>query len=501
VVLDAASTAPLWRQIYDAIRAAITDGRWAPGARLPATRVLAADLALSRNTVTAAFDQLRAEGYITRRVGAGSFVADTLPETLLTVRFAAGHAAPRTHHRPVEPQRILSRRGRAIATSCTAFSVSDDVKTARGGGWRVPPFRTGVPALDEFPAALWSRVAGRRWRSRSVPLWGGAPAGERPLRTAIRDYLGSARGVRCEAEQVVIVNGSQQALDLVARLLLDPGDQVWMEDPGYPGARAAFQAAGADLVAVACDADGLEVEQAICAAPSARLAYVTPSHQFPLGSVMSVFRRRTLLDWASKSGGWIVEDDYDSEYRYASRPLPSLQGLDTTERVIYVGTFSKTLFPALRIAYVVVPSVLVDAFTAACTVTHRHVVPQTQLTLADFLAEGHFHRHVRRMRALYEERQAALVSVAARELDVHLEVSPAPAGMHLVAWLRGGMCDVTFASVASAHGLYVGPLSQYAINTPPRGGVLLGYAAFPPATLGKAAVRLAAALGRAPGSR
>jgi GntR family transcriptional regulator / MocR family aminotransferase len=516
VLLDAASATPLWRQVYDAIRTAITAGQWAPGARLPATRVLAADLRLSRNTIAAAFDQLRAEGYIKQRVGAGSFVADVLPDTLLTLRIRAPGATrtrerPGTPHQPrdrdrpkgisaprpepvSEPLRLLSRRGRAIATTFASLSGTDAVNAIGRHGWRPPPFRTGVPALDEFPRALWSRLAARRWRKRDVPLWGGAPGGEQALRSAIRDHVASARGVRCEADQVVVVNGSQQALDFASRLLLDPGDEVWMEDPGYPGARVAFQAAGAELVPIPCDIDGMNVEQAMRTAPRARLAYVTPSHQFPLGGVMNVLRRRTLLRWAADTGAWIIEDDYDSEYRYASRPLPSLQGLDTTERVIYVGTFSKTLFPALRIAYLVVPPVLVESFIAACSLSHRHVPTQSQLIVADFLADGHFHRHVRRMRALYEERQTALLENVKRELDAHLDVSPAAAGMHLVAWLRTATSDIAFARAASIHGLYLGALSRYAMITPPTAGVLLGYAAFPPVTLRKAVVRLARAL-------
>jgi GntR family transcriptional regulator/MocR family aminotransferase len=304
--------------------------------------------------------------------------------------------------------------------------------------------------------------------------------------------------VRCEASQVIVVTGAQQAVDLAARILLDPGDTAWVEDPGYQGARGALIAAGIRLAPVPVDAEGLDVRRGARSAPGARLVYVTPSHQYPLGVTMSLNRRLALLEWASASGAWILEDDYDSEYRYAGRPLAALQGLDTAGRVIYAGTFSKVLFPALRLGYLVVPPELVDAFIAARALADRHSPSVTQAALADFIDGGHFARHVRRTRALYAERQAALVHAARRTLGGLLEVAPAEAGMHLMGWLRAGVDDRAAARAALTRAVDVPPLSAYrARPTRPsdRGGLMLGYAAYAPREIDEACGRLALALG------
>jgi GntR family transcriptional regulator/MocR family aminotransferase len=293
---------------------------------------------------------------------------------------------------------------------------------------------------------------------------------------------------------VIVVGGSQQGLDLAARVLLDSGDAVWMEEPGYPGARAAFAAAGARLVPVPVDDEGLRVEAGERAAPEARLVYVSPSHQYPTGATMSASRRLALLAWAARAGAWVVEDDYDSEFRYASRPLPALQGLDGAGRVVYVGTFSKTLLPALRLGYLVVPDALVDTFRAARAVVDRQSPIVDQAVLAEFLEAGHFARHVRRMRALYAERQAALVEAARHRLDGLLEVRPAGAGMHLVGWLPPGADDARAAAGALAAGVESRALSRCALQPLPRGGLMLGYAAYTPQRIRRAVERLAGAL-------
>jgi GntR family transcriptional regulator/MocR family aminotransferase len=490
VVVDADSAMAMHRQVYEGLRSAIVEGRIAAGARLPSTRALAAELSVARNTVTAAFEQLRAEGYVAGRSGGGTRVRDVLPERLL--RFSS-RATPRPRTDRGAGQAAasastptLSRRGAALVEAARLFPAAEQGPAA---------FRVGMPALDDFPVALWGRLVSHRWRS-PPPLGMSDPAGYAPLRRAVAAYVSAARGVRCAWEQVVIVNGSQHGLHLAARLLLDPGDEAWMEDPGYPGARSALLAAGARLVPVPVDADGLRVDEGRRRAPGARLAYATPSHQFPLGGTMSPRRRLELLAWAREAGAWVVEDDYDSEFRYSARPLPSLQGLDAHGRVLYLGTFSKTLFPALRLGYMVLPEGLVDAFAAARSLGDRHPPVVDQAVVADFLEEGHFARHLRRMRALYAERQQVLVEAARRELAGALDVPPDPAGMHLVGWLPPGADDVDAAGRAARHGVVVDALSPYCMEPPERPAVLLGYAAVRTPAIRLGVTRLAEALGK-----
>jgi GntR family transcriptional regulator/MocR family aminotransferase len=463
VGLDPYSAAPRHRQLYDALRAAILAGRLAPGARLPSSRTLAAEVGCSRNTVLAAFEQLSAEGYLNGKVGSGTTVAVTPPDSALRVP-----TAPRAPRAAPGRRALPARRGARLAT---VHVVQHGVTGSR-------PFRPGVPALDEFPSSIWSRLVARWTRAapRSLLEYGPA-AGYPPLREAIAVYLREARGVHCAVEQVIIVSGSQQGIDLTARVVLEPGDSVWLEDPGYPSARAALAAAGMRVCPVPVDAEGLDVADGARRAPQARLAYVTPSHQFPLGVTMSLARRLALLEWARRSGGWILEDDHDSEYRYASRPLAAVQGLDRTGCVIYLGTFSKVLFPALRLGYLVVPPSLVDAFTAARDLVDRHSPSLTQAALADFIADGHFARHIRRHRTLYAARQAALVA-AARRVAGALDVAPADAGMHLVGWLPAGVDDRTVAAAAAEHGVEAPPLAAYRARAAGRGGLVLGYSGY-----------------------
>ena len=481
--LDRGAGVPLHRQLYEGLREAILTGRLRPGARLPSTRTLASDLGASRNTVLAAFGQLLAEGYLAGRVGAGTTVASTLPETLLRAHVEAAGAG-RPGRRP-----RLSRRG--VLLVGTRVTTTRTPALAR-------PFRPGLPGLDLFPFDLWARLVARRWRRVPRQLLDyGDPAGHPPLREAIAAHLREARAVRCEAAQVIVVTGAQQAVDLAARVLLDPGDTAWVEDPGYLGARGALIAAGIRLAPVPVDAEGLDVRRGSRRSPGARLVYVTPSHQYPLGVTMSLHRRLTLLEWASRSGAWILEDDYDSEYRYAGRPLAALQGLDTAGRVIYAGTFSKVLFPSLRLGYLVVPPELVDAFVAARALADRHSPSVTQAALADFIDGGHFARHVRRTRALYAERQAALVRAVRRTLGGLLEVSPSEAGMHLLGWLPAGVDDEAASRTALARDVDAPPLSGFRTRPPragERGGLVLGYAAYTPREIDDACARLAAAL-------
>ena len=484
VVVDTEAAAPLHRQVYAGLRDAIVAGRLRTGARLPSTRDLAATLRVARNTVITAFDQLRAEGYATGRRGGGTRVSSVIPDDLLRARPAAPppRAAPKPPAPPPPPK--LSRRGAALAAAGRGFLPSAEAPQA---------FSLGVPALDEFPYRLWARLVARRWRHPPA-LGYGDPAGFAPLRRAVAGYVASARGVRCSAEQVVIVSGAQHGLDLAARLLVDPGDSAWVEDPGYPGARTAFLGAGARLVPVPVDGEGIQVSAGRRRAPRARLVHVTPSHQFPLGGAMSPRRRLELLAWAREAGAWIVEDDYDSEFRYAGRPLPSLQGLDEHARVLYLGTFGKTLYPGLRMGYLVVPGSLVDAFAAARSAGDRHPPLFDQAVVADFLDEGHFLRHLRRMRRLYAERQQALVEAARRALAGLLEVPAEAAGMHLVGRLSAGASGAEAVACAARHGVVVVAASRYASRPPEREHLLLGYTAIPIPAIHRGVERLAAAL-------
>ena len=478
VELDPALELPLFRQVYRGIRDAVLGGRLAAGASLPPSRGLAAELGVSRNTVTLAYDQLVAEGYLQGRPRSGMQVATTLPSRTAPkpVRSAAGSGAG--------PPRV-STRGQTIAAV--------PIPGLAWSGTPPRPFRPGVPALDLFPLRLWSRLVHRRLR-RPPPLGYGDPAGYAPLRAAIADYVSAARGARCVADQVIVVNGSQQGVDLAARVLLDPGDEAWMEDPGYPGARAALLAAGATLVPVPVDEEGLRVADGVRSAPRARMAYVSPSHQFPLGATMSASRRLELLRWAAGSGAWILEDDYDSEFRYSTRPLASLQGMDQEGRVVYIGTFSKTLLPALRLGYLIVPSGVAQTFRAVRAASDRHSPVLDQAVLADFLTEGHFARHVRRMRNLYAERQGVLVDAIQRSLGGRLEVRAAGAGMHLVGWLQQGSDDAAVSAELWEAGLEAPPLSRYGLVRPARPGLLLGWAGYTPEAIENSVERLARVL-------
>jgi len=464
VAIDRKAPEPAYRQVYDQIRATILDGRIAPGTQLPATRSLAREVGVSRNTILTAYDMLFAEGYTEGRVGSGTQVSRVLPEALLAAR-GADQAARRPPSQPAVTRRL----------SALALQLSSSQRTGRG----FRAFRPGLPEVEQFPWDVWGRLVGGFWRRPPRALLnGGELAGYGPLRDAIAAYLGAVRGLRCTGDQVVITSGAQEALDMVSRLFLDPGDGVWMEDPGYAGLRAAFSAAGARVVPVPVDAEGLDVEAGRRLAPDAVLAAVTPSHQYPLGVTMSLSRRLELLDWAAHAGAWILEDDYDSEFRYAGKPLSALQGLDDQGRVIYVGTFSKVLFPALRLGYVVLPDTLVDPFLRIRSVLDDAPSIAVQPPLTRFIEEGHFAAHVRRMRALYGERQAYFINIAERAAANIFQVEADEAGMHLIANLapscRGS--DTEIADCAAEAGLAAPALSSYFAGQSSRQGLVLGYA-------------------------
>lgn len=461
LTLDATSSVPLHRQIYFEIRGAILDGRLRPGTRLPASRALASALSVSRNTVISAFDQLNAEGYIAGKVGAGSFVPAHLPQELIGAEQRSTiNDKQKAHTRyQVRPSK------RATELSAVAQGIEPRV-----------PFAPGLPEVDQFPFKDWARLLGRHWRRPSRDLLvSTVPGGYPPLCSAIADYLATARAVFCRAEQVIITSGSRQALDLAARVLIDPGDPVWIENPGYRPTSSVLGAAGARLVPVPVDDEGLSYAEGRQLESRPRLICISPSHQYPLGITMSLRRRLQLLEAARETETFILEDDYDSEYRYAGRPLAALQGLDQDGRVIYLGTFSKVMFPGVRLGYMVVPDDLLDAFLKIRTLMDAYPSSIGQAALADFIEEGHLSGHIRRMRPLYKERQQALISTLG-ELTDDLELSPVDAGMHLVARLRADMDDQMIAVKAKEQGIQAPALSTYFEGKATEQGLLLGYA-------------------------
>jgi GntR family transcriptional regulator/MocR family aminotransferase len=462
----------LYQQLYRSLRRAILAGQLAPGVRLPATRTLARELGVSRNTVLIAYEQLLAEGYAVGQAGSGTYVASALPDAMLTTAQTLPEVVPAS---PSAMPR-LSAYGQHAALHWPVLAPGQEPHRAAVRY----DFRYGLPAVEEFPHDTWRRLLARRARSASVrSLRYGPPEGYEPLREAIADYLRRSRAVVCEPEQILIVNGSQQALDLAARVLLDPGDWVVIEEPHYQGARQVFLAAGARLLTSVVDADGLDVSDLPRAAASARLAYVTPSHQFPTGAIMSLARRLALLAWAERADAYVLEDDYDSEYRYEGRPVEAVQGLDRSGRVIYVGTFSKVLFPALRLGYMVLPKPLLQPFLAAKWLTDRHTSTLEQEMLTDFIREGHFERHLRRSRMRNAARRSTLLEALATYLGSRIAISGANAGIHLLVWLHGTRPDHIDELINRAARAGVGLYSvmPYYLTPPCRAGLLLGYGA------------------------
>lgn len=446
---------PLHLHLFRGIREEIVRGTLRGGTRLPSTRAIADDAGVSRKTAEEAYAQLEREGYVERRVGSGTYVCE-LP-------------LPKKRAARLEGRRTLSRRGRSAGMSMACI----EPRVVRA-------FAAGLPALERFPIAIWQRlVASHARRIDTHSLVYGDPAGEESLRDAVATYLNTARGVHCDAGQVVIVSSSQEALHLLAQLLIDPGDAAWLEEPGYYGARAAFHSAGARIVPVPVDHEGLDVAAGIALAPNARLVYVTPSNHYPLGVPMSLDRRLALLEWARRNDAWIIEDDYDGEFRYDSRPFTAIQGLDSAGRVIYVGTFTKSLYPALRLAYLVLPQDLVASFVTARTQVDGHPPPFLQRVVSDFIGFGHFDTHLKRMRALYRERRDLALRLLARHLH-GMELGPADAGFRIVAYLDRSDRDV--ADRATRLGLDLPTLSRLYLNRP-RQGLVLGYMGLTPAAL------------------
>jgi GntR family transcriptional regulator/MocR family aminotransferase len=467
ITLNHHAKAPLHRQLYDELRQSILAGRLAAGARLPSSRALAVALGVSRTTVTQSYDQLISEGYLQAAIGSGTTVCQQLPDELLCT------APVKTAVQKTQAKRKsvrLSEYGESL----------NDAEPFEPPEYDAPiNFRSGRPALEEFPLRLWRRLFLRQYRSSSAKMldYADGSQGYAPLREAIKNYVSRSRAVNCEASQIVIVNGSQQALDLITRILIDRGDRVALENPGYMGARRAFLAQGAKLLPVPVDESGMVVERlATYSSAKPKVVYVTPSHQFPTGAVLSLPRRLELLAWAEESEALIIEDDYDSEFRYSSRPIPALQGLAESNPVIYVGTFSKILFPALRVGYLIVPEYLTQVFVRAKWLADRQTPMLEQKVLTDFINEGHLERHLRRMRMLYDKRRQTLVRVLKSELGERVEILGENTGMHLMVRLKTRLSDDEFVLRARQEGVNLVSANLYYLENGRRDEFVLGYA-------------------------
>ncbi|GMU06989.1 PLP-dependent aminotransferase family protein [Corallococcus caeni] len=465
--LDSRSPTPLHEQIFEGIRARILAGALAPGLRIPSSRQFAAELDVARSTVLQALDALTAEGYLVTRAGSCTRVAPELPNPSEDRSRSAMPRAP---------------RGPRLAASARALKPAPVGAPRLGSAPRA--FRPGVPALDLFPTALWARTVSRvHARASTGLLDGGDPSGHAPLREAIATHVSSSRGVRCVPAQVFVTAGTQQAFDEILRLALDPGDSVWVEDPGYPGARRAVLAAGGRPVPVPVDAEGLDVGAGIALAPRARVALVAPSHQYPLGATLSLARRMSLLEWAERTRSLIIEDDYDSEFRHRGRPLTALQGLDDAGCVVYVGTFSKSMFPGLRLGFFIAPPSLVDAFSAARAAASAPASTLEQAALAAFLAEGHFARHLRRMRAAYRERGEALLDALRADCSGVLTPRSCDTGMQVCASLAAPLSDLRVRDEAAREGVEVAALSDYFLGRRRESGLVFGFGGVRPDAL------------------
>ncbi|HZQ97798.1 MAG TPA: PLP-dependent aminotransferase family protein [Chloroflexota bacterium] len=462
---------PIYRRVYEQVRSQILDGRLSPGQRVPATRALADELGVARNTVARAYEELLAEGYLVGRRGSGTYVA------------ALG--TPPAQEPPVAAAPALSAWARR------AFADAEAAREPPGG---LPyDFRPGTPDWDAFPRTVWWRLLGRRLRQGAQLSRYGDPGGYPPLREAIARHVAAARAAVCRPEQVVIVNGTQQAVDLLGRLLVEPGDEVVVEDPGYADARRALAAYGARLRPVRVDGEGLRTAE-LPEAGRARFVYVTPTHQFPTGAAMPLERRLALLEWARRSGALVLEDDAYAELRYAGRPVESLQGLDRGGNVVYLGTFSTVLFPPLRIGYAVLPPGLVAPFTRAKWLADRGTDLLEQQALADFLAEGHFARHLRRMRRLGRERRDALLDALRRHLGDRVHAPPTDTGLYLMARIDG-VEERALVDAALERGVALYPVGPSYVGPAPEGaGLLLGFGALGPAAVEEGVQRLAEAV-------
>ena len=480
--LDRGNGQPVYRQLHRLLQQAILSRELPAGSKVPSSRLLAAELGIARNTVTQVYEQLVLEGYVSSATGRGTFVADSAPDEIIGAlpdaavqRGVSGSAGKSASSGPgiAAPQPLPAAR--ALSSRGTRLIGGAGVSKRQGGA-----FMPGVPDVSRFPARVWSRLHAKYWRSLRPDLLTYAPGGGLALlRHVLADYLRTSRSVRCTPEQIIITTGIHQSVDLAVRLLSDPGDVIWTEDPCYWGVRSVLHVSGLQSRPIAVDEEGINPSADDLAAPP-KLMLVTPSHQYPLGMVMSLARRRMLLEYARQHQCWIIEDDYDSEFRYGSRPLASLQGLDTAGQVIYVGSFGKTLFPGLRVGYLVVPEALAESFATASAELYREGQLLQQAMLAEFIAEGHFTSHIRKMRTLYGQRRQALLDAAAHRYGDALPAVGGDAGLHLVMQLPEGSDDRAVARAALERNIVVRPLSgYYAEPACAPSGLLIGYACVP----------------------
>lgn len=482
VELDPARPVPLYEQLCLELRRQILDGRLRPGARLASTRDLAGTLAVSRFTVVTALERLLAEGYLRTRPGTGTFVSATLPDRAIR---AGGRRSPVP--RGTDVPASLSDRGRRLQLLHVTGPRPEKPRA----------FQPRRAPLDVFPVPAWSALVRRLWKHSGYrQLEYGEPAGYRPLREAIAAHISVTRAVRCDPDHVIVTSGSQQAFDILFRVLLDPGDRAWIEEPGYLDVRASLLAAGAELVPVPIDRDGIVVGEGRRRAEFARLAVVSPSHAYPSGVTLSAARRIELINWARATGAWIVEDDYDSYFRFAGRPMSALQGMEPGGHVIYVGTFSKTVFPSLRLGFCVVPDSLIDAVTNARAVADRNSPMIDQAALTEFISSGHYDRHLRRLRVTCHERHEAMQQAFARVFDDRLRLTRMSAGTHVIGrfsaeWLEDdpGLA-ARVAALASDDGVIVFPLSRYCLTPPSPDGLVLGFGGLSPRQIAAGAEKL-----------
>lgn len=472
----------MYRQLYESVRRQILAGDLAPGQRVPSTRSLAQHLGVSRNTVAQTYNQLLSEGYFQTTVGSGTFVCNQIPAELI-------EASPlRPSQTQEKKKRSLSTYGKSLA-EFNPFSPPDPQASIN--------FRYGRPALDEFPLSIWRQLLSRYCRSKYNTLdYNLDLLGYRPLREAIASYLGRSRQVNCTAEQIIIVSGSQQAIDLTSRIFLEQGDAAAIENPGYLGARQAFSAQGAIIYPISVDTSGIVVDELHNNTnQSVKLIYVTPSHQFPTGAIMSLARRIELLAWAKSNNTLIIEDDYDSEYRYVERPIPALKELDNNNSVLYMGTFSKILFPALRIGYLVLPPDLVNVFSHAKWIVDRQAPLLEQYVVTDFINEGHLERHIRRMRSLYDQRRKKLVNALHNQLGKRVSIMGENAGMHVMLQLKTRLSDADVVERARQAGVGITCASPYYLGKAHTGQFILGYTEMTESKIEKGVEILSQAIG------
>ena len=476
--VDRASAIPLFRQVYLEIRSAIVSRTLAPGLRLPSTRDLASRLRIARASVVSAYEQLLAEGYVVGRTRSGTFISSDLPA-------------------PIERRastRVVAARGSVPAVSAR-FQAFERVRVFPAES-DAAPFNMGRTRVDAGSVEAWRKLSNHTIRTLSaVHLGYSDPQGLPQLRETICEYLRAARAVQCEPDQIIVTTGTQSAIDLAIRVLLDRDAEVWVEDPCYPVTYQALETAGVRIHPIPVDAHGMDVAAGIRSAAKARAAFVTASHQFPLGVALTMPRRLELLAWARDVGAWIVEDDYASEFRYSGRPLASLQGLDDAERTIYVGTMNKALFPGLRLGYMVAPRSLLRAFRSARYLIDRQPSSLEQTVLAEFMRQGYFASHLRRTRLLYRSQRDALVAELGRRASDHVRIEVPDQGMHLIAYLRGARVDTAIETAARERGIAVRAVRPMYRKAPPRSGLMLGFSGFSCDAIVRAASRLAEIIG------